>query len=132
MTVTVPEDSNKHKVQIYEGAPRAKRPRMPPPRISASRGATIPVEGWKCITNHPYVLSIVAKGYRHCLTNPPLLLKTPLGNTPSQEFTEDSGNARANIPNASKETQSQRYLQTLQGSIRTYSWYARLLEGGIQ
>ena len=26
-----------------------------------------------------------------------------LGNTPSQEFTEDSGNARANIPNASKE-----------------------------
>ena len=31
------------------------------------------VEGWKRITNDPYVLSIVAKGYRLRFTSPPLL-----------------------------------------------------------
>ena len=35
------------------------------------------VEGWKRITNDPYVLSIVAKGYRHRFTSPPLLRQTP-------------------------------------------------------
>ena len=37
------------------------------------------VEGWKCITNGPYVLSIVAKEYRLHLMSPPLLLHTPWG-----------------------------------------------------
>ena len=35
------------------------------------------VEGWKGITNDPYVLSIVAKGYRLRFTSPPLLRQTP-------------------------------------------------------
>ena len=35
------------------------------------------VEGWKHITNDPYVLSIVAKGYRLRFTSPPLLRQTP-------------------------------------------------------
>ena len=35
------------------------------------------VEGWKRITNDPYVLSIVAKGYRLRFTSPPLLRQTP-------------------------------------------------------
>ena len=35
------------------------------------------VEGLKCTTNNPFVLSIIAKGYRLCLTSPPLLLQTP-------------------------------------------------------
>ena len=35
------------------------------------------VEGWKRITNDPYVLSIVAKGYRLRFTSPPLLCQTP-------------------------------------------------------
>ena len=35
------------------------------------------VEGWKRITNYPYVLSIVAKGYRLRFTSPPLLRQTP-------------------------------------------------------
>ena len=35
------------------------------------------VKGWKRITNDPYVLSIVAKGYRLCFTSPPLLPQTP-------------------------------------------------------
>ena len=35
------------------------------------------VEGWKRITNDPYVLSIVAKGYRLCFTSPPLLRQIP-------------------------------------------------------
>ena len=35
------------------------------------------VEGWKHITNDPYVLSIVAKGYRLHFRSPPILLQTP-------------------------------------------------------
>ena len=35
------------------------------------------MEGWKRITNDPYVLSIVAKGYRLRFTSPPLLRQTP-------------------------------------------------------
>ena len=35
------------------------------------------VEGWKRITNDPYVLSIVVKGYRFRFTSPPLLRQTP-------------------------------------------------------
>ena len=35
------------------------------------------VEGWKCIMNDPYVLSIVAKGYRLRFMSPPLLRQTP-------------------------------------------------------
>ena len=35
------------------------------------------VEGWKRITNDPYVLSIVANGYRLRFTSPPLLHETP-------------------------------------------------------
>ena len=35
------------------------------------------MEGWKCITNNPFVSSIVAKGYRLRFTSPPLLLQTP-------------------------------------------------------
>ena len=35
------------------------------------------VEGWKRIKNDPYVLSIVAKGYRLRFTSPPLLRQTP-------------------------------------------------------
>ena len=34
------------------------------------------MEGWKHITNDPYVLSIVAKGYRLRFTSPPLLRQT--------------------------------------------------------
>ena len=35
------------------------------------------MEGWKRITNDPYVLSIVAKGYRLRFTSPPLLRQIP-------------------------------------------------------
>ena len=35
------------------------------------------LEGWKHITNDPYVLSIVSKGYRLRFTSPPLLRKAP-------------------------------------------------------
>ena len=60
------------------------------------------VEGWKHIKNDPFVLSIVAKGYRLRFTSPPLLLQTPW----EIRFpidTEDSGNARADFPNALEE-----------------------------
>ena len=49
------------------------------------------------------MLSIIAKGYSLHFTSPPLA-PVPLGNTISQGLTEASGNARANIPNASKES----------------------------
>ena len=35
------------------------------------------MEGWKRITNDPYVLSIIAKGYRLRFTSPPLLRQPP-------------------------------------------------------
>ena len=35
------------------------------------------MEGWKRIKNDPYVLNIVAKGYRLRFMSPPLLLQTP-------------------------------------------------------
>ena len=45
-----------------------------PPQITPVGGRLSNfVEGWKRITNDPYVLSIVAKGYRLHFTSPPLL-----------------------------------------------------------
>ena len=49
-----------------------------PPQVSLVGGRLSNfVEGWKRITNDPYVLSIVAKGYRLRFTSPPLLRQTP-------------------------------------------------------
>ena len=49
-----------------------------PPKITPVGGRLSNfVEGWKRITNDPYVLSIVAKGYRLPFTSPPLLRQTP-------------------------------------------------------
>ena len=51
---------------------------MLPPQVSPVGGRLSNfVEGWKRITNDPYVLSIVAKGYRLRFTSPPLLRQTP-------------------------------------------------------
>ena len=93
MTVAVPQDSNKRKVQRNEATSCAKLQGRAwrsqgkkkqsewgsaPHTISAIRGTTMPVlEGWKHITNDPYVLSIVSKGYRLRFTSPPLLRKAP-------------------------------------------------------
>ena len=49
-----------------------------PPQVSPVGGRLSNfVEGWKRITNDPYVLSIVSKGYRLRFTSPPLLRQTP-------------------------------------------------------
>ena len=51
---------------------------MLPPQVSPVGGRLSNfVEGWKRITNDPYVLSIVAKGYRLRFTSPPLLRQIP-------------------------------------------------------
>ena len=51
---------------------------MLPPQLSPVGGRLSNfVEGWKRITNDPYVLIIVAKGYRLRFTSPPLLRQTP-------------------------------------------------------
>ena len=49
-----------------------------PPQVSPVGGRLSNfVEGWKRIMNDPYILSIVAKGYRLRFTSPPLLRQTP-------------------------------------------------------
>ena len=49
-----------------------------PPQVSPVGGRLSNfAEGWKRITNDPYILSIVAKGYRLRFTSPPLLRQTP-------------------------------------------------------
>ena len=51
---------------------------MLPPQLTLVGGRLSKfVEGWKHITNDPYVLSIVAKGYRLRFTSPPFLRQTP-------------------------------------------------------
>ena len=51
---------------------------MLPPQVSPVGGRLSNfVEGWKRITNDPYVLSIIAKGYRLRFTSPPLLRPIP-------------------------------------------------------
>ena len=90
MTVTVPQDSNKRKVQSNESAAHNKRQcnwrslkgpermRVSSPHNLCHSGGRLChfVEGWKHIMNDPYVLSIIAKGYRLCFTSPSLLLQT--------------------------------------------------------
>ena len=49
------------------------------------------VEGWKHITNDPFVLSIVTKGYRLRFTSPPLLRETPWEIRSPQEPEEIQG-----------------------------------------
>ena len=49
-----------------------------PPQVSSVGGRLSNfVEGWKRITNDPYILSFVAKGYRLRFTSPPLPRQTP-------------------------------------------------------
>ena len=60
------------------------------------------MEGWKRITNDPYVLSIVTKGYGLRFTSSPLLHET-LGNKISPGARGNSGHAGTNIPYASEE-----------------------------
>ena len=100
----------------------------PPPHNQCQSGTTIPVcGGVEAYNERSLHVKYRGQGVQTSFYESTPSTQDPLGNTTSQGFTEDSVNARANIPNASK-TQSQRFLQILQGSIRTYSWYARLLE----
>ena len=62
------------------------------------------VEGWKHITNHPYVLSIVAKRYRLCFTSPPLLHQTPW-EIRSPQGPEEILGMRDKSPSCSKRTE---------------------------
>ena len=65
---------------------------MLPPQVSPVGGRLSNfVEGWKRITNDPYVLSIVAKGYRLRFTSPPLLRQIPWEIRPPQDPKEILG-----------------------------------------
>ena len=81
------------------------------------------VEGWKRITNDPYVLSIV--GY--------ILRFTPLLQTP-WEIRFPKGHRRFRECKSKypfRRSQSQKYLQTLGFYLNVFC-YTRRLEGGIQ
>ena len=116
MTDTVPQDSDKPRVQSNEGASRAKSPGQGgksrgdkkqtecPPTISASRGMTMPFCGGVEAYNErslrvKYCSQEVQTSFYE--SNPSA--EDPLGSIICQGLTEDSGNARANIPYASKE-----------------------------
>ena len=60
----------KVKVKSNEGV-------LPPQPAAVGGRLSEFVEGWKRITNDPYALSIVAKGYRLRFMSPPLLRETP-------------------------------------------------------
>ena len=69
---------------------------LPPQSIPVGGRLCQFVEGWKRIMNDPFVLSIVAKGYTPSAAD-------SLGDTIPPGDTQDPGNARANLPNASNE-----------------------------
>ena len=50
---------------------------LPPQSVPVAGRLCQFLEGWKRITNGPFVFSIVAKGYRLRFTSPPILLQTP-------------------------------------------------------
>ena len=94
LTVSVSTDSKKRKSESQEDAPQGPRKAkrnfrgvktkvinnegVLPPQVSPVGGKLSNfVEGWKRITNDPYILSIVAKGYRLHFMSPPLLRQTP-------------------------------------------------------
>ena len=92
MTVKVPQDSNKRKVQRHEGplalnvpiegegAEKIGNSRnedvLPPQPVPVGGRLCQFVDGWKCIMNDPYMLSVISKGYRLCFKSSPLPLKT--------------------------------------------------------
>ena len=102
MTASTPQDSNKRKVEpgttplkplertdvTYEGKVKVKSNDGVLPSQPAPVGGRLSefVEGWKRITNDPYVLSIVAKWYR-------LLRVHPLGDKISPGARINSGHA---------------------------------------
>ena len=96
MKVTVPQDSNnKHQVQSNEGAP---------PTINASRATTMPVCGGVEAYNGRFLcVNYRSQGVQTSFYESTLSAPDPLENSIPQQVTEDSGNARANFPNASKE-----------------------------
>ena len=105
MTITVPQDSKNVRFRVMRVLPmpninvepgslkviRNSQNEGVLPQLSVPVGGRLFqfVKGWKRITNGPWMLIILAKGYRLRFTSPPLLPKTP----------------------CFKRTQSQRYLQ---------------------
>ena len=75
-----------------------------PPTISASRGTTMPVCGGVEVYNERSLrVKYRSQGVQTSFYESTPSAQDPLGDTTSQGFTEDSGNARANIFNVSKE-----------------------------
>ena len=87
-------------VEVTGTEPIGNRQNEPEPVPVEGRYASLR-RGGSVFTNNPYVLSIIAKGYRLCFTSPPPPAQDPMGNKISPGALEDPGNARANIPNAS-------------------------------
>ena len=88
-----------------------------PPRIGANRGMTMPVCGWvEAYNERSLCVKYCSQGVQTSFYESTPSASDSLGNTIPQRVTEDSGNARANIPNASEER-----------NLRNISRHARVL-----
>ena len=119
MTVTVPQDSNKRKVQSTEGASHAKahveagslgviRNRqnegVPPHNQCQSGDNYMPFcGGVEAYNKRSLLVKYRSQGVQTSFYESTPSAQDPLGGSDSQGLIEDSGNARANIPIASKE-----------------------------
>ena len=117
MTVTVPQEPNKRSVQTHEDAPRSKRSRKlgkhksnrkewghAPTTINSSRRTTVPVcGGVETYNERSFCVKYRSQGVQTSFYETTPSAADSLGDTNPQGDTEDPGNARANLPNASKE-----------------------------
>ena len=111
LTVSVPSDSKKRKVESQDNTPQTPRKAkhnkknegvLPPQLTPVGGRLSTFVEGWKRIANDPYVLSIVAKGTDFVLRVHPFYVKPP-GRSDPPGARGNSRHAGTNHPHASKE-----------------------------
>ena len=123
MTVTVPQEPNKGHVQSH-GQSRPGKPKSykkewgrAPPTISTSRGTIEPVcGGVEAYNERSFCVKYHSQGAQTSFYESTPSASHSLGNTISRRGIEDSGNARANFPNASEEC-----------NLKNISRYSRVL-----
>ena len=135
MTVAVPQEPNKHQVQTHDmrvlPVVNVNQGSIPHNKFQSS--TTVSVYGRVEVYNERSLcVKYHSQGVQTSFYETTPSASDSLGNTIPPGDIEDPGNARADFPNASEERNLRIYLQTLQGSIQTHSWYARHLEGGVQ
>ena len=80
LTVMIPQDSTGHQVEtssLKGSKKKLERGSVPSKTLPVGVRLSNSVEGWKRLTNDPYILSIVSQGYRLHSTSSPILRSTP-------------------------------------------------------